>query len=108
MQNQNAQNLIILSQATNSMISIALSLRIIDVNSNSSSLYGIYSNILVNQTNVIDNLLTELNANPNNWKYCFKNNLLSENVIPVIDYNTHKTMNLYDFLLTFKNNVLNI
>ena len=59
----------------------------------------------------LDGLLNELNSKTNTWKSCSTINFLSENSIPVIDYNIkgyYKKMNLYDFLLTFKTYVFNI
>ena len=91
------------------MISIALSLRGIDLEIKNNMPYDIYYDCIINRTNQIENLLAELNQNANNWKHCSEFNILYKNSIPVVDYTIkghYIKMNLYDFLSAFKANVL--
>lgn len=83
----------------------------IHVNAETGYPYDLYTEILLNKTADIDELLHDINDNVDSWSNCESLDFLTLEIMPVVYLNEkkhYKSLNLYNFLVELQKNVNNI
>jgi cell division septal protein FtsQ len=99
-----------LGKISNSVISVSVTARIIDLKIKNSLNYSIYSEIFDSNIQNIENLTKNLSEYSDKyWKDCESSDFLQSNIMPVVYLNKtlfYSKINLYDFLIEFNANVI--
>lgn len=101
-----------LGKVSNSVISISVATRIIDLKIKNNLPYDLYNQIFDDKIKEINELVQNLSDYSNKyWSDCDSKEFLTKDIMPVAYLNEtlfFSHTNLYNFLIAFRDNVINI
>ena len=98
-----------LGQVMDCIASITMASRLIVFSASNNQPYTVYSQILTQNTAMIDALMLNITENTVYWSDCSASRFLKEAIMPTVVYNLkdhYKFENLYDFLYNFQQEVM--